>query len=265
MDASHHVSTWGVVSFCLAIAFGAIGCEEDEFADAPRAEAPDEPKASGRKAPGGGSKGAAGQAVPSKGSSKSGSLPADHPPIGGPKGAKDGPRPSESPSGSSGSSGGSGSTDGLPVEWEAPEGWKEVRPSSSMRKAQYRLSGGEGGRPATLAVYHFGSRGGGSVQANIDRWVGQFETSDGSSAAEAAETSRERVDGMTIHLVDVAGTYNPGTGMGAGEPKQDHRMLAAIAETERGSVFFKLVGPSATVDAHESEFETFVDSFQVAD
>ena len=59
-----------------------------------------------------------------------------------------------------------------------PEGWVEEEPASSMRLAQYRLPG-DGAGDAVLAVFHFGSNQGGSVDANIDRWYGQFSQPDG--------------------------------------------------------------------------------------
>lgn len=260
MYESRRAVQWGVVSVAIAVVAGMAGCKSDEFADAPRAEAPEEPPAEARQPRAGQRGGRPGRR------GGSGSLPSDHPPIGGAQGSQDGRRaggaaPSRAPSGG-GSPGGGGA--GVPVEWEAPEAWQKVQPSSSMRKAQYKLPGPEGAAPATLAVYYFGAQQGGSVQANIDRWTGQFETAEGGSGSDAAETTKREVAGMTVHMVDVAGTFNPGRGMGAGGPKQDHRMLASIVETGRGPVFFKLVGPEQTVGSHESEFESLVDSFQPA-
>ena len=56
----------------------------------------------------------------------------------------------------------------------APEGWVEEKPSSSMRVAQYRLPGSESlGGDAELAVF---SAIGGTVDQNVQRWLGQFES-----------------------------------------------------------------------------------------
>ncbi len=257
MHEARRVVQWGVVSVVIAVLVGLAGCKSDEFADAPKAEAPEEAPAEARQ-PRAGQRGGR----PARGGGSE-SLPSDHPPIGGSQGSQDGRRaggsaPSRAPS-TGGSAGGGGAE--LPVDWEAPEAWEEVQPSSSMRKAQYKLPGPEGTEPATLAVYYFGAKKGGSVQANIDRWTGQFETAKGDSGA---ETTQREVAGMTVHMVDVAGTFNPGRGMGAGGPKENYRMLASIVETGQGPVFFKLVGPEETVGKHESEFESLVDSFQSA-
>ncbi|MFB6350886.1 MAG: hypothetical protein ABEK29_03735, partial [Bradymonadaceae bacterium] len=149
---------------------------------------------------------------------------------------------------------------GLPIQWDVPEGWTETQPSSRMRETQFRLPGtGEAG-PATMAVFHFGGQaGGGPIQANIDRWVKQFQGPDGKLGREAADISTNTVRGLKVHLVDIAGTY---VGMGRSKPKQNQRMLGAIVEADGGLVVFKLVGPKPTVSDHHEEFRQFVDSFR---
>lgn len=220
-------------------------CESQEFEDAPRAVAPDEPLVDNDQRQ---RRGAARK-------KQSGSLPADHPPV-----AQDRKKKPSQPSPQPG-----GGSANLPVAWTAPDAWKRVKPSSSMRAAQYRLPGAEGEGPATLAIYHFGSRGGGSVQANIDRWVGQFESPEGGSVEGDAKRSKQTVDGLDVHIVDVSGTYSPGAGMGAGKARKNQRMLGAIAKSQGGLVFFKLIGPEQTVSEHREEFDSFVDSFHPAE
>ena len=51
-----------------------------------------------------------------------------------------------------------------------PEDWISESPKSSMRKAQYKLSGRAG--PGECVLFHFPG-GGGSVEANIKRWESQ--------------------------------------------------------------------------------------------
>jgi hypothetical protein len=47
------------------------------------------------------------------------------------------------------------------------------------------------------------------------------------------------------------------------EPSADYRVLGAIAEGPVGPVFFKLVGPAATVEKAAGAFDTLVGSLQV--
>lgn len=138
-----------------------------------------------------------------------------------------------------------------------PSGWRAVEPSSSMRVAEYELPGGGGS--ATLAVFHFGPGQGGSVQANIDRWIGQFEQADGSDSRDRAKLWSEQVGGMKASLVDLAGTYAVGPmAGGSGEPLESYRILGAIVESPSGAFFFKLTGPEKTVAQWEGSFLAYI-------
>jgi hypothetical protein len=121
-----------------------------------------------------------------------------------------------------------------------------------MRLAEYVVPGEA--EPATITVFYFGPQGGGGVEANVKRWVGQFE---------GGEPKRETktVHGMKIHTVDVSGTYSAGMAGGNQPPKEDQRMLGAIVESPAGLFFFKMVGPSTVVTANEAGWNEFVSSF----
>lgn len=174
-------------------------------------------------------------------------LPAGHPPLGAAGGAalnlKAGDRQS---------------LGGLSVV--LPAGWKPMAPTSSMRTAEYQLSGADGG-DASLVVFYFGADQGGSVEANIDRWYGQFTQPDGKPTQEHARRWEKSVGSLKATLVDITGTYTGG-GMGGGSnaPQTGYRMLGAILVSPRGPFFFKLVGPSATVEHWNKSFEQYLDS-----
>jgi hypothetical protein len=146
-----------------------------------------------------------------------------------------------------------------------PDGWQQIPPSSSMRKAEYRLSGeAVGEEDAILAVFYFGRDRGGGLEANIERWYGQFTQPDGGSTRERARRWEKEVNGMPVTLVDVRGTFNSG-GMGArgaAQSLEEYRMLGAVVESHVGSFFFKLTGPERTVAEWARSFEQYVDSFR---
>jgi hypothetical protein len=146
-----------------------------------------------------------------------------------------------------------------PLRWQVPGDWRAVKPASQMRLAEYHLPAAQGGQPATLTAFYFGKGGGGAIQANIDRWVGQFEQLSGEP-----EQSTRTSNGLDVHLVDAAGTFKVGAAMGGGQAESGWRMRGAIVETPAGNFFFKLTGPQATVAAQEDGFESFVSSFQAA-
>jgi hypothetical protein len=150
------------------------------------------------------------------------------------------------------------------LRFTPPAGWISEAPSSSMRKAQYRLPRIEGDtEDAEMVVFYF-QGGGGGVQANIDRWIGQFSKPDGSPANDIAKVTKKEIHGVPVTTVDVSGNYSGAMGpMGGGSaPKTAYRMLAAVAEATDGPWFFKLTGPEKTVAKWEPSFEAFVESIR---
>ena len=149
-----------------------------------------------------------------------------------------------------------------PFKAVVPAGWVEQTPTSNMRKAQFSLPKAEGdSEDAELVAFYFGQGQGGSVEANIDRWIGQISQPDGSSSKEKAKTSSREVAGKKITLVDVSGTYS-NTMMGNASPRPGYRMLAAVIETGEGPWFFKLVGPEKTVSKWSGSFDQFINSLK---
>ncbi len=142
-----------------------------------------------------------------------------------------------------------------------PSGWKEQTPTSSMRKAQYALP--SPGGDAELAVFNFPGQGG-SVGANIDRWIGQFTQPDGSSSKAKAKTRQKQVSGLQVTILDLSGTYTGGMmpGMSGGTANSGYRMIAAVVETTEGPWFFKLVGPEKTVAEWLASMDQMLDSLQ---
>ena len=145
-----------------------------------------------------------------------------------------------------------------PLSAVAPEGWVAQQPSSSMRVAQYGLPGPAG--EATLGIFFFGPGQGGSVEANIERWFGQFTQEDGQPAQGRRWT--QQVGDIEITGVDVSGTFSASMGMGDSEPQPGYRMLGAIAVHRSGTVFFKMTGPAQTVAQWAASFDEFLGSLQ---
>jgi hypothetical protein len=147
------------------------------------------------------------------------------------------------------------------LTWTAPASWKQGAPRP-MRAATYALPTVKGDAQAPeLAVFSFGPGQGGSVQANVDRWAGQFQDPKGGPAR--AETKKETIAGMPVTLVDVKGTFaGSGMGMGPSQPQQGWRLLGAIVEGPEGPVFFKLTGPERSVAAAQGDFRKLLASLK---
>ena len=143
----------------------------------------------------------------------------------------------------------------------APEGWKRVQPKSSIVETEFAIpSEGEGLQPGRMTVMGAG----GSVQANVDRWYGQFAQPDGSDTKSKATAKKIKLAGCDVTIVDISGTYKdapagPFAG-GKAVDRPDYRMLAAIVETpDRGNYFLKFYGPGKTVAKHADGFRTMVE------
>lgn len=145
-----------------------------------------------------------------------------------------------------------------PLSAVAPAGWVAQPPSSSMRVAQYGLPGPAG--EATLGIFFFGPGQGGSVEANIERWYGQFTQADGQPVQGRRWT--RQVGDIEITGADVSGIFSGGMGMGSAQPQAGYRMLGAIAAHRSGTVFFKMTGPAQTVEQWAASFDQFLGSLQ---
>jgi hypothetical protein len=150
------------------------------------------------------------------------------------------------------------------LTFSAPPEWKSVPTSSSMRVAQFALPRAPGDpQDAELVIYYFGGSGG-TVDANIQRWIGQMEQPDGRPSSAVAKQSRRTINGLAATLVDVSGTYvaemRPGSTERHDSP--NFRLRAAVIETANGPYFIKLTGPASTVAAHEENFEQFLSSLK---
>jgi hypothetical protein len=137
-----------------------------------------------------------------------------------------------------------------------PAAWNDRAPASSMRVAEFvvpRASGDD--EDADVIVYYFGG-GGGSVEANLQRWATQFQ-----SSKEPVRTAAT-VNGLKLTSLDVSGTYVAEMRPGSTEHfnKPGFRMRATVVETPKGPYFIKLTGPARTVDGAGPAFDSFLAS-----
>lgn len=177
-----------------------------------------------------------------------GALPPDHPSIG--TGANGAMLPADHPSmGADSPQGPMPSAAGEPpaLVWKIPATWQEAPNPNAMRLATYHAPGG-----VEVAV----SRAGGGTEANIQRWISQFD--DAGHDARVEKT----VHGLHVVTVDVAGTYvGGGMAMGtAAEPRPGWALVGAIVESRSPSYFFKMTGPVAAVHAARPVFNRFIES-----
>lgn len=138
-----------------------------------------------------------------------------------------------------------------------PEGWKQQPPANAMRVAQYVLPKAEGDAvDADVVITRFPGDGGG-VDANVDRWEGQFAAEGRKVAARETVTVGDR----EVTFVDVSGRFRGGMpGAGVTADQAGWRMLGAVVTDPEGYYFVKALGPERTVARWRDSFVAFVKS-----
>lgn len=138
--------------------------------------------------------------------------------------------------------------------------WKKVTPRSNVVEVEFAIPKAEGDdTDGRLTI--MGS--GGTVEANIARWKGQFLATPDNDPEETAKVEKLEVNGLTIHIVDISGTYLDSMGgpVGPKTEREGYRMLGAIIETEESGLYFvKFYGPQKTVSENEEHFRKLIKS-----
>ena len=151
------------------------------------------------------------------------------------------------------------------LKFDAPAGWVSKPPASSMRVAEFALPEAAGDpEDGLLVVYFFGGQGG-TVEANLERWILQMAQPDGKPSKDVAKTSRMTSHGLAVTLVDVSGTFVAETSPGSTDHfnKPGFRLRAAVVETTAGNYYVKLTGPQRTIAKWDDSFMAFVKSLRM--
>jgi hypothetical protein len=146
----------------------------------------------------------------------------------------------------------------------APEAWQKKQPRVRIIEYEFATPAVEGdaddGRVTIMGA-------GGEVQANIDRWLAQFNPAEGKTIKDSSKVRELEAGGQKVHLVDISGTYKdqPAGPFAGGKTvlRENYRMLGAIVQTDEGNYFIKYYGPKKTVDANEKGFNEMVNSLKV--
>lgn len=159
------------------------------------------------------------------------------------------------------------------VEWvgmksAAPAEWKEVTPSSSMRKAQLAAPKAAGD-PEDAEVVIFEFKGGGGVEANLKRQLAVFQPGPGKDKVEDKQ-QKVKVGPNEGVLQEVGGTFlkkAPGAGPfdpnAKTTPVAGYKQLYVVFETKDGvTASAWLRGPEKTVEKHRKGFEDWVKNFK---
>lgn len=145
------------------------------------------------------------------------------------------------------------------LQWTPPAAWK-AQGQRPMRAATYEVPAAAGdAEPGECAVFFFGAGQGGGVQANIDRWIGQFQE----KPATMPQPVKRVVGGFNVTTIEHGGTYLAGGMMQQSKTaKPGYQLVGSIVEAPEGNVFFKLTGPAKTVKAARAAFDKMLASMK---
>jgi len=145
----------------------------------------------------------------------------------------------------------------------APANWQRKEPANRIVEVEFAVPPVKDDKtPGRLTA--MGASG--TVDANVDRWVGQFIGAGG--AAAKPQRDKTTVGSAEVEIVDLAGTYkdSPGGPFAGGKTinRENYRMLGAIIQTkDAGNYFLKLYGPKATIDESAEGFRKMVKDMKV--
>lgn len=146
------------------------------------------------------------------------------------------------------------------TQFEAPSAWEKIKPSSSMRKAQFAVARDGISDKGEIIFYYFGPGGAGGTKANVQRWYRQFKESDNQLGA---TSEKMEVDGTAVTLVKATGTFLSGSPLGPKTAKPNYSLLGAIVESPKGHIFIKFTGPRDLVKDAEKEFKGMVEKAKI--
>lgn len=146
----------------------------------------------------------------------------------------------------------------LSLIWKAPATWRQLPARNEMRKATYLVPRTQGdSEDGELAVFYFGTGQGGSIEANVDRWLRQFS----GVKPNAVLREERKANGLRQHVVRLDSAQFIGAmSDGPAAPKDSWGLRGAIVETPNGPYFFKLTGPAKTLRATDEGFDALLSS-----
>lgn len=154
---------------------------------------------------------------------------------------------------------------------EVPGRFERTQPASRIVEDEFVAKLGEGEDAKTARLYMMAS--GGSLDANLERWKGQF-----SGDAQAFKTKEMKRGNWNVVVAEHSGTYTERMGGGPFAPgrtvqRPDYGMVGAIiiapdpanADADpnlRPKYFVKMVGPQGVIDANKEAFLGMVKSLK---
>ena len=130
-----------------------------------------------------------------------------------------------------------------------PPNW-EPQPLSQMRQASFIVKG-DSGEMADISLLSLGTSAA-NVLDNVNRWLSQLGQPAIPAERLADVTQRLTTSLGEVTIIDLVGLPR------GGDPAKDGRIIAAMAGTNSGTLFFKMRGNAALTEAQKSDFIKWV-------
>lgn len=139
------------------------------------------------------------------------------------------------------------------LAWQKPTAWTDAPNTSTMRIATFKapIAAGDSTAPEMTVM-----QAGGSLDANIERWAGQF----GEEGKASLKRETRKIAGYDVTVVTTHGPY--GGMSGDSKATEPYELLAAIVMTPDMPYFFKMTGPLKSVEAARKDFDALLTSFK---
>ncbi|WP_339732591.1 hypothetical protein [uncultured Gimesia sp.] len=138
------------------------------------------------------------------------------------------------------------------IQFQVPVGWEQAALTPAQRgmiSASFKIPQAGDGVKLTLSSV------GGGIDANIQRWKGQFHLPPG----EAPLQETIRVDHVDAIWLDLRGTFDSGPAINSGVAS-DMRMIGVAIPRSPRDFYLKLTGPREQLLKAEEGFREFVKS-----
>ncbi len=142
------------------------------------------------------------------------------------------------------------------LTWTIPEGWTEsaTPDPSGMRAVDLRFGPNQEGECYISLMP--GPAGG--LEANVNRWRTQMGQTP-YTAEEIAQLGKKPFFNREATFVAFDGDFKS---FGAEQARTGYRLLGLIHSAEQATIFVKLTGPKALVEANEAAFDAFCQSIR---
>ena len=136
------------------------------------------------------------------------------------------------------------------LKFSIPKSWKKGDVAKPLRLADFSIPAAEGDRESAELV--ISGPFGGTVDANVQRWIDQFEGN-----GRAVKLTKGKAPQGEYIFAEISGTYKKPDGppiLRKSVAAPGYRMQGVILTNSGGNYFFKLTGPDKTVAAQADAF-----------